>query len=60
MVFFCEISYLYRMSNKKEKTDSWDDLNDYQKNEIQQGLNEANKKKKVSWEDAKKKLSKLK
>ena len=45
---------------KKEKTDSWDDLSDFQKNEIQQGLNELNKKKKVSWEDAKKKLSKLK
>ena len=45
---------------KKAKTDSWDDLSDFQKNEIQQEFNELNKKKKVSWEDAKKKLSKLK
>ena len=45
---------------KKEKTDSWDDLSDFQKNEIQQELDELNKKKKISWEDAKKKLSKLK
>jgi hypothetical protein len=45
---------------KKEKTDSWDDLSDFQKNEIQQGLDELNKKKKISWEDAKKKLLKLK
>lgn len=45
---------------KKEKTDSWDDLSDFQKNEIKQGINELNKKKKVSWEDVKKKLSKLK
>ncbi|MCL7754168.1 MULTISPECIES: hypothetical protein [unclassified Polaribacter] len=45
---------------KKEKTDSWDDLSDFQKNEIQQEVNELNKKKKVSWEDVKKKLSKLK
>ena len=45
---------------KKEKTDSWDDLTDYQKNEIQQEVNELNKKKKVSWEDVKKELSKLK
>lgn len=48
------------MSNKIEKNDSWDDLDDSQKNEIQQGINESNKKKKVSWEDAKKELSKLK
>ncbi len=46
--------------NKKEKTDAWDDLSDAQKNEIQQEIDELNKKKKVSWEDAKKKLSKLK
>lgn len=46
--------------NKKEKTDSWDDLTDFQKNEIQQEVDELNKKKKVSWEDMKKKLSKLK
>ena len=45
--------------SKKEKTDSWDDLSDFQKNEIQQEVNELNKKKKVSWEDMKKKLSKL-
>ncbi|WP_334058216.1 hypothetical protein [Polaribacter sp. P097] len=45
---------------KKEKTDSWDDLSDFQKNEIQQELNDLNKKKKVSWEDAKKKLEKIK
>ncbi len=45
---------------KKAKTDSWDDLTDYQKNEIQQEVNELNKKKKVSWEDIKKELSKLK
>ncbi|WP_157578341.1 hypothetical protein [Polaribacter reichenbachii] len=45
---------------KKEKSDSWDDLSDFQKNEIQQEVNELNKKKKVSWEDMKKKLSKLK
>tara|TARA_R100000789_G_scaffold78729_1_gene73858 strand:+ start:614 stop:757 length:144 start_codon:yes stop_codon:yes gene_type:complete len=45
---------------KKEKTDAWDDLSDSQKNEIQQEIDELNKKKKVSWEDAKKKLSKLK
>ena len=48
------------MSNKIEKNDSWDDLTDYQKNEIQQGINESNKKKKVSWEDVKKELLKLK
>jgi hypothetical protein len=45
---------------KKEKTDAWDDLSDSHKNEIQQEIDELNKKKKVSWEDAKKKLSKLK
>lgn len=45
---------------KKEKTDEWDDLTDSQKNEIQQEVTEANKKKKLSWGDAKKKLSKLK
>ncbi|WP_298883882.1 hypothetical protein [uncultured Polaribacter sp.] len=45
---------------KKEKTATWDDLTHYQKNEIQQEVNELNKKKKVSWEDVKKKLSKLK
>ena len=45
---------------KKEKTDSWDDLSDFQKKEIQQEVNKSNKKKKVSWEDVKKKLSKLK
>ncbi len=45
---------------KNEKTDSWDDLSDFQKNELQQRLNELNKKKKASWEDAKKELSKLK
>jgi len=46
--------------NQKEKTDEWDDLTDSQKNEIQQEVIEANKKKKLSWEDAKKQLSKLK
>tara|TARA_R110002126_G_scaffold224174_1_gene369107 strand:- start:34966 stop:35109 length:144 start_codon:yes stop_codon:yes gene_type:complete len=46
--------------SKKEKIDSWDDLSDFQKTEIQQEVNELNKKKKVSWEDMKKKLSKLK
>ena len=46
--------------SKKEKTDLWDDLSDSQKNEIQQEVNESNKKKKVSWEDVKKKLSTLK
>ncbi|WP_405566650.1 hypothetical protein [Polaribacter sp. Asnod6-C07] len=45
---------------KKEKTDSWDDLSDFQKNEIQQEVNKLNKKKKVSWDDVKQKLSKLK
>lgn len=45
---------------KKEKTDSWDDLTDFQKNEIQLEVNELNKKKKVSWNDVKQKLSKLK
>lgn len=45
---------------KKEKTDSWDDLSDFQKNELQERLNDLNKKKKISWEDAKKKLSELK
>ncbi|MHB0756342.1 hypothetical protein [Polaribacter sp. M15] len=45
---------------KKEKTDSWDDLSDFQKNEIQQEVNELNKKKKVSCDDVKQKLSKLK
>ena len=39
---------------KKEKTDSWDDLTDFQKNEIQQEVNELNKKKKASWKDVKK------
>lgn len=46
--------------NNKEKTEAWDDLSESQKNEIQQAVDELNKKKKVSWEDAKKKLSKLK
>ena len=46
--------------NKKEKTDAWDDLSESQKNQIQQKVDELNKKKKASWEDAKKKLSKLK
>ena len=45
---------------KKEKTDSWDDLSDFQKNEIQQEVNESNKKKKITWEDVKKELSSLK
>jgi hypothetical protein len=45
---------------KKEKTDSWDDLSDFQKNEIQQEVNESNKKKKTTWEDVKKELSSLK
>lgn len=45
---------------KKEKTDSWDDLSDFQKNEIQQEVNESNKKKKTTWEDVKKELSNLK
>jgi TRAP-type C4-dicarboxylate transport system substrate-binding protein len=48
------------MSKKIEKDDSWDDLTDDQKNEIQQEINESNKKKKVSWEDVKKELLKLK
>lgn len=48
------------MNKKIEKDDSWDDLTDYQKNEIQQGINESNKKKKVSWEDFKIELLKLK
>ncbi|MEE9407004.1 MAG: hypothetical protein V3V28_02895 [Polaribacter sp.] len=48
------------MSNKIEKNDSWDDLSDSQKNEIQQEVNESNKKKKTTWEDVKKKFSKLK
>lgn len=48
------------MSNKTEKNDLWDDLTNSQKDEIQQEVNESNKKKKVSWEDAKKELSKLK
>ena len=38
----------------------WDDLSDFQKNEIQQEFNQLNKKKKTSWEDVKKELSKLK
>ncbi|WP_157812164.1 hypothetical protein [Polaribacter sp. ALD11] len=46
--------------SKKEKTDLWDDLSDSQKNEIQQEVSESIKKKKVSWEDVKKELSKLK
>jgi TRAP-type C4-dicarboxylate transport system substrate-binding protein len=46
--------------SKKEKTDLWDELSDSQKNEIQQEVSESNKKKKVSWEDVKKELSKLK
>ena len=45
---------------KKEKTDSWVDLSDFQKNEIQQEVNESNKKKKTTWEDVKKELSSLK
>ena len=45
---------------KKEQTDEWDDVTDSKKNEIQQEVIVANKKKKLSWEDAKKKLSKLK
>ena len=48
------------MSKKIEKDDSWDDLTDDQKKEIQQEVNESNKKKKVSWEDVKKELLKLK
>jgi len=48
------------MSNKTEKTDLWDDLTDSQKNEIQQGVSELNTKKKMTWEDVKNKLSKLK
>ena len=46
--------------SKKEKTDLWDDLSDSQKKEIQQEVIESNRKKKVSWEDVKKELSKLK
>ncbi|QNM86495.1 hypothetical protein H9I45_02150 [Polaribacter haliotis] len=46
--------------SKKEKTDLWDDLTDSQKNEIQQEVSESIKKKKLSWEDVKKELSKLK
>lgn len=46
--------------SKKEKTDLWDDLSDSQKNEIQQEVIESIKKKKLSWEDVKKELSKLK
>ncbi len=46
--------------SKKEKTDLWDDLSDSQKNEIQQEVSESIKKKKLSWEDVKKELSKLK
>ena len=46
--------------SKKDKTDLWDDLSDSQKNEIQQEVIESNKKKKVSWEDVKNELSKLK
>ena len=34
------ISYIYKMSNKIEKNDTWDDLTDSQKNEIQQEVNE--------------------
>tara|TARA_B110000091_G_scaffold182837_1_gene201137 strand:- start:258 stop:401 length:144 start_codon:yes stop_codon:yes gene_type:complete len=45
---------------KKEKTDLWDDLSESQKSEIQHEVNQSNKKKKVSWEDVKKELSKLK
>ncbi|MDD7914188.1 hypothetical protein [Polaribacter ponticola] len=48
------------MSTKTEKNDSWDDLSDSQKNEIQQEVSESNKKKKTTWEDVKKELSKLK
>ena len=48
------------MSNKIEKNDLWDDLTDSQKNEIQQEVNESNKKKKTTWDDVKKELSKLK
>ena len=48
------------MSNKTEKTDLWDDLTDSQKNEIQQEVNETNKKKKTTWDDVKEELSKLK
>ena len=46
--------------SKKEKTDLWDDLSDSQKNEIQQEVSESIKKKKLSWEDVKIELSKLK
>lgn len=48
------------MSTKIEKNDLWDDLTDFQKNEIQQEVDELNKKKKTTWEDVKKELSKLK
>ncbi|MDN3620265.1 hypothetical protein QWY81_12440 [Polaribacter undariae] len=48
------------MSNKIEKNDLWDDLTDSQKDEIQQEVNESNKKKKITWDDVKKELSKLK
>ena len=48
------------MSNKTEKTDLWDDLTDSQKDEIQQEVNETNKKKKTTWDDVKEELSKLK
>ncbi|WP_187661419.1 hypothetical protein [Polaribacter sp. BM10] len=46
--------------SKKEKTALWYDLTDSQKNEIQQEVINSNKKKKSTWEDLKKELSKLK
>ena len=48
------------MSNKTENNDLWDDLTDSQKDEIQQEVNETNKKKKTTWDDVKEELSKLK
>ena len=48
------------MSNKTENNDLWDNLTDSQKDEIQQEVNETNKKKKTTWDDVKEELSKLK
>lgn len=46
--------------SKKEKTALWDELSESQKKAIQQEVSDSNKKKKSTWEDLKKELSKLK
>ncbi|MCH3883216.1 MULTISPECIES: hypothetical protein [Tenacibaculum] len=48
------------MSTKTDKNDSWDDLSDSQKEQIQKEVKESNKKKKTTWDDVKENLSKLK